>query len=216
MRTVADLTKDIVKQSSYLEEALSMGIINFSALARIIKPQIESKNLKKTSSAAIVMALQRLSLNLKKHGLGRAKQFSPKDLTIKSNLVEFVFDWSPHFSELQAMLANELKQKKNIFFNAAQGVSEATVIVSQEIAPTVDKLFKKEKISLKMFNLSSITLRFTENTVHVAGVYYNILKALAWENITITEVVSVGSELSLIFEQSRIEKAFAVIKQLIK
>jgi hypothetical protein len=216
MRTVAELTQTVIKDSPYLEEALALGIINLTSLARKIKPQIEAKNLKKTSEAAIVMALQRLAVKLKKHPLGKLKRVMPQDLTVKSNLVEYVFQLSGNFNHLQEILSHELKGERNVFFSTTQGIFEATVIVSQPMAEKVEKLFKKEKLLLKISGLSAMVLRFSENTIRTAGVYYNILKALAWDNITIAEVISVGSELSLLFESSQIDRAFPVIQQLIR
>ena len=216
MRTVADITQSIVKESPYLEEALPLGIINLTGLARKIKPQIEAKNLKRTSQAAIVMALQRLSLKLKKHNLGKLKTVLPKDLTVKSNLVEYVFQLSGNFNNLQKLLAHELKAESDVFFSTTQGVFEATIIVSQTMSEAVERIFKKEKLLLKLPGLSALSLRFSENTIRIAGVYYYILKLLAWENITIAEVISVGSELTLMFERPQIDRAFPIIQQLIR
>lgn len=216
MRTIAELSESIIKESPYLEEALALGIINLSSLARKIKPRIEAKNLKRTGESAIIMALQRLSQKLKKHNLGKLKTVLPQDLTVKSNLEEYVFKQSENFSRLQAALAQELKHEPNVFFSTTLGVFEATVIVSQTESAAVEKHFKKEKLLLKLPNLSALILRFSENTIGTAGVYYNILKALAWENITIAEVISVGSELTLIFEGAQIDKAFPIIQQLIR
>ncbi len=216
MRTVAQLTEGLIKQSSYLEEALTLGIVNLTALARRLKPKIEEKNLKKTSVSAIVMALQRLGKKFKKHNLGKLKIVLPRDLTVKSNLVEYVYRVSPQVSRLQAQLSKDINHEPNIFFSATVGIFESTVIVSESEISKVERIFKQEHQLLKLSNLSALTLRFAENTIRTAGVYYFILKALAWENVSMAEVISVGSELTLIFEGSEIEKAFPIVKGLIK
>ena len=216
MKTVADITESLVKESPYLEEALGLGVINLTALAKKFKPRIEQKSLKKTSIGAVAMALHRLAGKLKKQSLGKTVILMPKDLTLRSNITEYVFELSPTFGRLQQELISSLKIQKEVYITTAQGISEATIFISSQMADKVETMFKKEKLLFKMEKLSIIILRFSENTIRMPGVYYNILKALAWEGVPINEVISVGNELSLIFEFTEIEKAFGVIQQMIK
>ena len=48
----------------------------------------------------------------------------------------------------------------------------------------------------------------------IAGLYYDIFKRLAWENITLYEVVSTTNEFTVLVEDHLVEKAFSVIKNL--
>lgn len=66
MVTVPEATEKIVKRSRYLTEALSKDLINISSLARYIKPEIEEMLLKKVSTSAAIMALERLQKSLDK------------------------------------------------------------------------------------------------------------------------------------------------------
>lgn len=65
MITVPEATKNIISRSRYLTEAMSKGIINNSSLARYIKPEVEEMLVKKVSTSAIIMALNRLSSEIK-------------------------------------------------------------------------------------------------------------------------------------------------------
>ncbi|MEM4270625.1 MAG: hypothetical protein QXO70_00860 [Candidatus Pacearchaeota archaeon] len=65
MITVPEATKKIIMRSRYLSEAISKGIINKSSLARYIKPEIEDMLIKKVSISAVIMALKRLSSEIK-------------------------------------------------------------------------------------------------------------------------------------------------------
>ncbi len=61
MITIPETVEEIVKRSLFLEEALSQGIVNLSALARQIKPDVERGVMKEVQEGAIIMALKRLS-----------------------------------------------------------------------------------------------------------------------------------------------------------
>lgn len=216
MKTVSAITESIIKESPYLEEALSIGIVNLTALARKLKPRVEAINYKKTSSGAIVMALQRLSQKLKKKTFGKSRPILPQDLVLRSNITEYVFELSPTFSRLQKELVDYLKGQKDIYFTTAQGAREATVFVSESVAQKVEHLFKKEKVLFKLNKQCVIILRFSKNTINIPGVYYNILKALAWEGLPINEVISVGNEFTLVVESRYINRAFEIVRNLIK
>ena len=48
------------------------------------------------------------------------------------------------------------------------------------------------------------------------GVYYSILKQLAWEGINLVEVSSTYTELTLILHEKDINRAFSIIHNFVK
>ena len=59
MITISQIVYSIIENKPFLEEGLKKGIINLSALARFIKPDIEKKLQKKVKTGAIIVALDR-------------------------------------------------------------------------------------------------------------------------------------------------------------
>src|SRR2546423_1587590 len=104
MLTTATVVKDIIKESPLLEDGLVRGIINYSGLAREIRPQIEKKLFKTVQRGAIVMALQRISSGLRhRHRLLKPVRYLA-DLTVRSKLLEFTFVNSDTIVEKQRKL----------------------------------------------------------------------------------------------------------------
>ena len=64
MKTISSAVSEYIKSKPFLSSALSDGIINLTSLSRIIKPDIEEILRKNINHGAIVMALNRLSVNL--------------------------------------------------------------------------------------------------------------------------------------------------------
>lgn len=216
MITVSQIVSGIVKESPFLEEGLSLGVINLTALARKIKPQVDSKVLKKNSIGAIVMALQRLGLSLKKKSAHRNKIIFPKDITVRSNLIELTYQNSISLRQKHQRMLILAEKGQDIFFNILQGIFETCIIASKQLVEELHQLLKDEKQLLKVDHLASITLRFSEDAMFTPGVYYLILKNLAWEGVNVVEVISIHNELSLIVEQKRVDKAFGIVKELIQ
>lgn len=215
MLTVPSLVEEYVAKSPYLEEGLLRNLINLSSLARVIKPELEKRLYKPISEGSIVMSLKRLSISLKSKNTGLDKILAQlTDITIRSNLVELTFDNSSTLLAKQTKLLTEISGQKNNFLTFSTGVYETSIFISANLSSKVEELFKEEKLRNKMGDLSAITIILPEEAVYVPGVYYSMLKTLAWEGINFVEVVSSFTELTIIVENSKIDKAFSVLKKL--
>lgn len=213
MITIQRVVEDIIKKSPYLESALSNGIINASALARQIQPEIENKLIKDVQLGAVTMAIKRLADRLVKQQTKTApllKTFG--DITVKSNLVAFTFINSPTLINRQRELLQKIGNARGIFLTTTQSLFQTTIIISASFKKVVEQIFKAEKKISEINNLSAITLTLSEATVKTPGVYYSILKRLAWYGINIIEIVSSFNELTIILEDAFVDQAFSVLK----
>ncbi len=213
MLPISHTAEQIIKRTPFLEEGLASGLINLSAVARKIRPEIEEKHLRKVTEASIVMALARLADQLKKKEKAAHIPLTLKDITVETNLTEYVFKHSPTMITVHRKLV-ELVENKEDCMNYSQGLFETTVLIGASLEADVEKIAKNETLVLKLSGICAVTLRMNVDTVNTPGVYYRVLKALAWENINLLEVISVYSELTLLFEEKDIDRAFSVIKNL--
>lgn len=60
MLTIPNAVEEVIKKKPFLEGALVEGLINLSALARQLKPEIEKQVGKTVNDSAVIMALNRL------------------------------------------------------------------------------------------------------------------------------------------------------------
>lgn len=216
MITVPELTEEIVRKSPFLEEGLARGIINLSSLARIIQPEIQEKLMKDIKPGAIMMALKRLSRKIKPANNQKLADVlkNISDITVRSNILEFAFENSSSLIDKQRKLLDAILEEKNTFFTTSAGVYETSLFVSQNLDVQVKKIFQDEKLRYEMNDLSAITLILPKEAVFVPGVYYSVLKTLAWEGINFIEVVSSYTELTIILQNSNVDRAFSVLKNL--
>lgn len=216
MIPVSDAVEEVIKRSPFLEEALSQDLINLSSLARKIRPELEKKLYKDLTVPSVMMALKRLSVRLKK----KQSNFKPflknlGDITVRSNLVEYTFANSPSLIDCQHILLKEVIGQGNLFLTFSQGVFETTIFASSSLSPRIDIIFQNEELKAQFKNLSSITLTLPEEAVYTPGVYYTILKVLAWEGVSFIEVISSYTELTIFLERQFVEQAFSTLKNLV-
>lgn len=213
MISIADALNEIIQKYPFIEEGLAKDLINYSAFAREVRPEIEKKLYKSAKEGAIVMALKRISDNLSKRNKKNQK-LNLTNLTVKSNLTEFTFLNSESLADKQRTLFNQLADKKDIFCAVSQGVRETTFIADPEAALAIERVFVSENLVAKIDNLSSITIYLPKEVVYIPGVYYQVLKILSWEDINVIEVLSTYTELTIIVENKYVDQAFSALKKL--
>lgn len=216
MITISQVAKDIINHSPFLSEVLYEDIANISGIARKIGPQIEKTLLEEVSEEAVAMALRRIKKRLKPPESDDEEILKDiKNITVCSNLIEFVFQNSPDIIKIHQEMLKITEKKKGIFFNISIGHTESTIVVSSELEKDTDRILKNQKSVMKIKDLSSITMKFSEKlTLATPGVYYVVFKALAWNGISAIEVASVGWELNMLLKSNTVDRAFSVIKSL--
>lgn len=218
MSSIGKATEEIINRSPFLREALTENLINVSALARKIKPEVEEKLKKKIKEGAIVMSIKRMSpgyyhrINLKiKNFMG-----SLGDFLVRSDLEDFTFENSETLTLRQADMMMFLNKENDVFYTFSHGVNESTIITSNSIVDKLTDVFKDEKLKSRNKDLASITIKLPTVNTEISGIYYFILKHLAWEGINIVEVISTTNEFSVIVKSDDIDSAFSVLMQLKK
>ncbi|MFB0926199.1 MAG: aspartate kinase [Vicingaceae bacterium] len=218
MKATHVIVEEIIKKSPFLEEALAEGIINLSSLSRQIKPEIDEELQKDVQIGAIVMALKRLSPKFDPNLKVRVKKVINKlgDITVRSKITYYTFANSDTIIDKQAVLLKGLKGKKDTFFAFTQGVYETTIILSDSQHSDVDTIFRGETLIQDTSGLSSITIKLPSENADVSGIYYFILKKIAWEGINISDIISTMHEFTIIVDDEYIDRAFSILKNLNK
>gem|GEM_PF-125784 len=212
MISIPVAVEEVVKKKPFLEGALVDGLINLSALARQIKPEVEERIGKTVNDSAVIMALNRLVPRLELMSAMKIKNVVENmgDIVVRSNLSDFTFLNTSTLYGLQARLLNEVHSLKNVFCTFSQGIYETTLVVSDSIVPLVKELFANERIISSNTNLSLITVRLPSENTACPGVYYYLFKELAWDNINIVEVISTANEFTIVVGD-HVESALGLI-----
>lgn len=216
MNTISSVVEHYIKSKPFLLSSLSQGIINLTSLSRIMMPELESHLGKEVKQGAIVMALKRLSEELDfkiNYKISKVLK-NIGEITVRSSLTDYTFVISDTLLENQAKLLAEINKVHDIFYTSSRGVNETNIVVSASIAPTIETIFRGEKLTHKIEDLSSITVKLPQENISTPGVYYYIFQRLAWEGIIIHEVISTTNEFTIIVSDDQIDVAFKVIKDL--
>lgn len=216
MSTISKVTEDIINRSPFLREAMTENLINISALARKIRPEIEKTIGKEIKEGAIVMAIKRMTpgvyhkldvrINKVIGGIG--------DFLVRSDLADFTFENSDSLRDTQNIFVQKISEDSDSFFTLCRGITETTYILNAKFSDVLLNTFTNERLKAHNKNLSSITVKLPETNTETYGVYYYIMKHLAWEGINIEQVVSTANEFTAIVNSDDIDQAFKILMQL--
>lgn len=215
MITISQLLESLIKQKPFVESALVEGLVNISALARQLKPEVEKALKKEVTEASIIMALKRfvehMDVSMHRKIEKATKGFG--DIIVRSNLSDFTYKHSDTLIECQSVLIKKLTAEKDIFYTISSGVFETTIVISNNYSEEVRHIFKNEHLIASSISISSITLRLPKDNTIIPGLYYHIFKQIAWEGISVLEAISTTNELSIILKDKDVDRAFSVLKR---
>ena len=218
MKTIQETVETIIKHTPFIEEAMQEKLINVSSLARAIKPEVEQILGKDVNAGAIMMSINRLSpaniLRVKKN----IKSFSLNlgDFIVRSDLYDYTFKNSSGLYKQISLLFGKIGTNRESFFTVSQGIFETNIVISSNLKKEVEKIFLKEILISSMDKLASITIKLPKTNLEQSGIYYFILKQLAWANIPVQEIISTTHEMTLVVKEKNINQTFSILIDLKK
>jgi len=216
MKTISSVVEQYIKSKPFLLSSLSQGIINLTSLARIMMPELRVHLGKDVKQGAVVMSLKRLSEELDfkiNYKISKVLK-NIGEITVRSSLMDFTYVISDSLLDNQAKLISEINKYQDIFYTSSRGVNETNIVISASVESLIESIFKNEKLTHKIENLSSITVKLPQENTSTPGIYYYIFQRLAWEGVIIYEVISTTNEFTIIVSDEQIDAAFKVIKAL--
>jgi len=213
MKTIQEAVESIIRKTPFYEEALNDKLINVSSLARAIQEDVEKDLGKEVKPGAIMMAINRLSpsnlLRIRKNI--KKFTFSLGDFIVRSDLCNFTFKNTSSLLKSISALLIEIGDDKDYFFTISQGIFETNIVTSKNLENSVKTLFSKQFMIYSHVDLASITIKLPKTNVEQSGVYYFILKQLAWAGISVQEIISTTHEMTIVVKEEDVNSTFSIL-----
>lgn len=211
MLKISDAVRSIIKDDDIALQAMQLGLLNMSAYAQQILPEVETKTFKEIKKGTIVVALSRLA-----EEINNDVQLRPKvvldSLSIKSPLCIVTFNKTPNNTKQLNTLYPKLKIRENSFFTVTQSTSEITIIAPQSLFAKILSHFDGQpKIAYE--NKVGITIGFSDKYLAIPNVLYTIQATLAVHKINFIEIVSTYTEFCFILEKESLDEAMGALRR---
>ena len=212
MKTITDCVYQILRHQPFLEDALTRGIINFSAMAQDLQPKVSRIMNKEVKEGSIIMALRRFTPNTNKNNIEQLGHFG--DIVVRSGITELTYLNSSSILSSQARLLEKVKNLDKAYFTYSNNFEETNVLVSSDLEDTVRDSFNSEHCINVTNNLSSMSISLPKDNSKTIGLYYYIFKMLANEGVPVFEVISTSNYFTLFLEKEFVNKAFLLLNEM--
>ena len=215
MSSISKITGDIINQTPFLRELLSKNLINISALARKILPEIEQITGEKVKEGAVLMAIKRITFDSSPSIEDEIREALSHlgDIIVRIGLTCYTFENSKTLKEKEISLYNLIHEDPSYFINASAGLRESTYIISSNNEEDLESIFKNDYLIKKRMFLASVSI--TRPPIYdVIGTTYYILKQLAWSGINIVEILTTENELAIIVHEKDVNQTFKILMDL--
>ncbi len=215
MVSIPERVEEIINTSPYLREAMTDDLINLSALARHLQPQLAEALKKPVSSESVFMALQRLQKKLPAfYAVNPADHLI--NLSLRSDLFELTVKNSPTLLTTLAKLGNSVRDERTTVFVFTQGMYETTVITSKTARDSLLKALSEEEITNTINDLTGITMQRTAGQIERTGVLQYPLRVLAWQGISAVEIVTTLNDIMIVIRDFEVDQALISIRRALK
>jgi aspartokinase len=212
MVTTSHITKKLLKDKLFIQEALAKGLVNIGALAEYLQPDIERELGTKTKLAAISMSIRRF-VEQNEEFIHKIQLSRKSNLLIKSNLYKISVLKSPNIYKKLIKLYEEVDFNQNDTLNIIQGNYEILIITNDQYKERFLEILKDETIKKTKENISSISIKIPQENIEHPGFYFAITKTFANENISILDIVNTETEATFLLEDKDISKTYDLLKK---
>jgi hypothetical protein len=212
MNTLSGYVREILDESEVALSALLDGVLNLSAFAKKIQPEVARRARRDVSVGTIVVALCRYEVDVRKRG-NLCPKVRVETISTRTGLAEVTFaKTQANKSHLRA-LHEKTELLDADMLTITSGIREISLIVPMALVAAVRKVFRGESPTLVLENLASLTVRFPAKYLHTPNTTFALLRPLALNRINLVEVVSTYTELTIVVAERDLERSFVVLNR---
>jgi aspartokinase len=212
-KSINGTVKDIISNDISFQDSLQRGYCNISALARILKPQVDKILNKKVNIESIVTALKRSRKIYKIHERRRISLIlAGSVISVKTDVAKLSTSKSKNTIE---RIANALKRNADNFISISESILSITLVFDYALLDRVKAMFTYQDILEVESDLAAIIVHSPEGIIKTPGCAIAFYNQLATRHINIEDTVSCYTDTIVLVKMSDVGKAFNALTDLI-
>ncbi len=209
---VSDAVTETLDTMNYLKTALKRDLVNYSALARDIKPLVEEKLGSTVSMDAIIIATRRYANNLRESrgDTDLVNVLSLCSLIVRTGMVNLHFKRNPAlFAKLVAFYA-KINWVSGERMYVIQRADELSIIANSSFMPFFNEIISKDPSQLINLrpNLALVTVNFPPVALDFPGLFAFMTSQLADGRVNLNSVFSTYSGITFTVAEGDAARAY--------
>lgn len=212
-KSITDAVKEVVNNDLSFQDSLQRDYCNISALARIVKPQIDQMLGKNTSVESIVTALKRSRRDYDVPERPIAAILAGSTVSVKTDVAKLSAAKSKKTIE---KIAKSLTQNVDNYISVSESIMSITLVFDDVLLDDVKAMFGHGDDILEVEDdLAAIIVHSPEEIIKTPGCAIAFYNQLARRHINIEDTVSCYTDTIMLVKMDQVGKAFNALTDLI-
>ena len=209
--SLSKVVQSLVENDSSVQDALERGYGNFSAIARLLKPQVEEILEKKVSLEGLITAVKRAKTSFSPR-LDYVKIIAGSVINLRTDVARVSLEKTRRTLEKARLLSADFPEA---FFQVLEGATTLTLIIDQKIFNDVSPAFRNEEKLDEKQNLAAIIVQSPKDIVDTPGCIAALYSPISRRQINIEETISCFTETVIVLRMEDAARAFSLLTELI-
>jgi aspartokinase len=211
-KSITETVREIVSSDLSFQDSLQRDYCNISALARIIKPQIDHMLIKDTSIESIITALKRSRFDYDVRQKPIASILAASTITVNTDVAKVSARKSKKTIE---KVAKAMIQSVGNFISISESIMSITLVFDDLLLQDVKVMFASDDILEIENGLAAIIVQSPEDIIKTPGCAIAFYNQLARRHINIEDTVSCYTDTIVLVKMEQVGKAFNALTDLI-
>ena len=209
--SISRTVKGIMNSDLYFQDSLQRDYCNITALARLIKPQIDQMLDRNINIESIVTAVKRSKIIYNAPKLPTASVLANSTISVKTDVAKLSIGKSKKTIE---KVAKALQNIDN-FISVFESILSITFVFDDALLDKVKAMFSNYEILEIEEDLAAIMVHSPEEIIKTPGCAIAFYNQLAYRHINIEDTVSCYTDTIVLVKMSDVGKAFNALTDLI-
>ena len=211
-KSITEAGREIVSSDLSFQDSLQRDYCNISALARIIKPQIDHMLSKDTSIESVVTALKRSRYDYDVPQKPIASILAASTITVNTDVAKISAKKSKKTIE---KVAKAMVQSVGNFISISESIMSITLVFEDLLLQDIKEMFASDDILEIEDSLAAIIVHSPEDIIKTPGCAIAFYNQLARRHINIEDTVSCYTDTIVLVKMEQVGKAFNALTDLI-
>src|SRR3989338_260778 len=209
-KSTTELTKEYIKDHPSIKNCLRMGLVNYSALARLIAKELHIE--RKMSMEAILVAARRFQMELGKDRVQVEQiknMLARSEVELRNKITVLIVEKSFDFEYINS-IHQRIHTEHNPFY-FLEGSDNYTIITAEKYLPLLEAKLKG-KILKKHHNLALIMFKSAKEIESQLGVIAYLTSLFAENGVNIVEFLSCWTDTLFVIDTKDVPGALAFLR----
>ncbi len=211
-KSITQAVREMVSSDLSFQDSLQRNYCNISALARLIKPQIDHMLGKDTSIESIITALKRSKYDYNVPEKPIASILAASTITVNTDIAKVSAKKSKKTIE---KVAKAMVQSAGNFISISESIMSITLAFDDLLLQDVKLMFSYDDILEIENGLAAIIIHSPEDIIKTPGCAIAFYNQLARRHINIEDTVSCYTDTIVLVKMEQVGKAFNALTDLI-